>query len=121
MKRLIIIPTMLLFIGCAQKAKPLYSWENYLYTSTEYGMNQDKKEAFNKHKLELEKVIEKNKKVPPGIYAEYGQMLLESDKPEKAKEFFLLEKKIYPESSVFIDRLIAKVYGDKKWLDIATL
>lgn len=107
---------MFIFIGCQQPVEPpLYIWGDYVKTSTEYGMNGQKKEVLEKHVQELAKIIEesgeKNQRVAPGIYAEYGQILFETAKKEEAKKYFLLEKSIYPESAQFIDRIIIKLYG----------
>jgi hypothetical protein len=46
------------------------------------------------------------KRVPPGLYAEYGHLLLESGKSQQATEYFAKEKKNWPESTVLMDTLI---------------
>jgi hypothetical protein len=45
--------------------------------------------------------------VPPGIYAEYGFVLAQEGKSEEAQVYFNLEKEKYPESKIFVDRLIS--------------
>jgi len=108
------------FIGCQKAPEPtLYIWDDYTNTSTEYGMNGQEKEVVEKHAQELNKIIkeseEKDQRVAPGIYAEYGQILFETSKKEEAKKYFLLEKKTYPESTQFINRVLNKLYGDTLW------
>lgn len=115
-KLLVLSIMALTFVGCGQQVQPpLYSWGNYVNTSTEYGMNGHKKEVLEKHVQELSKIISesesKDKRVAPGIYAEYAQILFETAKKEEAKKYFLLEKNTYPESTVFIDRVMIKLYG----------
>lgn len=44
--------------------------------------------------------------VPPGIYAEYGYLLLQQGKAEDAAKYFGLEAQHWPESKVFMDRMI---------------
>lgn len=110
---------ILVFTGCGQPVKPpLYNWGNYVKSSSDYGMYGEKKEILEKHVLELEKIINeseaKEKRVAPGIYAEYAQILYTTNKKEKAKRYFLLEKNTYPESIQFIDRVIVKLYGEQK-------
>jgi hypothetical protein len=110
---------ILLFTGCGQTVKPpLYNWGNYVKSSSDYGMYGEKKEILEKHILELEKIINeseaKDQRVAPGIYAEYAQILFETKKQEKAKKYFALEKNTYPESVQFIDRIMAKLYGEQK-------
>jgi hypothetical protein len=114
-----ILILILSFTGCVQETKPpIYYWGNYVESSSEYGMNGHNKEIFKKHLLELKNIINesesKQKRVAPGIYAEYAQMLFESNNQEKAKKYFILEKTTYPESTQFIDKVIRKLYGDMK-------
>lgn len=105
-----------LFTGCANAPQPLYSWGNYVDSSTKYGMQGHEKEVVEKHMAELKKIIDESatlkKRVAPGLYAEYGQILFESGKRENAKQYFMLEKSTYPESNVFIDQVMKKLYGD---------
>jgi hypothetical protein len=110
---------ILLFTGCGQTVQPpLYNWGNYQYTSTAYGMYGERKEVLEKHITELQKIINeseaKNQRVAPGIYAEYGQILFETNKKAKAKKYFILEQTTYPESTIFINRVLIKLYGEQK-------
>lgn len=117
---ILFIPIVtILLSGCGPQVQPpLYNWGNYVKSSSDYGMNGEDKEVLKKHSDELAKIINeselKKQRVAPGIYAEYAQLLFESNKKEKAKNYFLLEKNTYPESSQFMDRVILKLYGDKK-------
>jgi hypothetical protein len=121
MKKIISLSLLIIFIfsGCGKTVQPpLYNWGNYVKSSSDYGMNGHNKEILEKHLLELEKIItesnEKDQRVAPGIYAEYAQILFETNKKEKANKYFLLEKTTYPMSSQFIDRVLIKLYGEKK-------
>jgi len=109
-----IIPML---IGCVQPQPPLYHWGNYVNSSANYGMNGHKKEVLEKHVSELESIINeseaKNQRVAPGIYAEYAQLLFETNKKEDAKKYFVLEKQTYPESTKFINDVTFKLYGEK--------
>ena len=112
----LLVLFVFLFTGCQQQVKPpLYLWNNYVDSSTEYGMKDHEKEILEKHLVELEKIInqseEKKQRVAPGIYAEYAQLLIETNKASDAKKYFLLEKSTYPESTIFIDRVMKKIYG----------
>jgi len=44
--------------------------------------------------------------VPPGIYAEYGYLLLQQGKSKEAVGAFQQEETRWPESKVFMDRMI---------------
>ena len=114
-----MLVAVLVLSGCGkQVAPPLYSWGNYVDSSTNYGMNGHEIEVVDQHLAELRKIIDEsnavNQRVAPGIYAEYAQILFETNKKENAKKYFLLEKQTYPESNQFIDLVMAKLYGDIK-------
>lgn len=107
----------LLLAGCANTPQPpLYSWGDYVKSSTRYGMDGHNKEVLEQHSAELKKIIDESdmnkQKVAPGIYAEYGQILFETGKKEDAKQYFLLEKTTYPESAKFISQIMKKLYGE---------
>jgi len=115
----LIVSTMLIMSGCGKEVTPpIYKWSEYSYTSVAYGMYGDREVIRQKHQDELSKIIEQsksaNKKVAPGIYAEYAQVLYESKNKLEAKKYFILEKETYPESTIFINRVLVKLYGDVK-------
>jgi hypothetical protein len=47
-----------------------------------------------------------NAAVPPGIYAEYGYLQLQQGKNLTAVDLFKQEESHWPESKVFMDRMI---------------
>ena len=47
--------------------------------------------------------------VPPGMYAEYGYMLYKTGKKEEGIRFLKEEIKLYPESEVYISRIIKQL------------
>jgi hypothetical protein len=114
----IISVLLIIFTGCQKKIKPLYIWNDYTNTSANYGVKGHESEVLEKHLETLKTIIEdssqKKQRVAPGIYAEYAQLLFEANKIEKAKKFFLLEKETYPESSIFIDKIMTKLYRETK-------
>ncbi len=115
-----IIVILITATGCTQEVKkePLFIWGDYQYTSTAYGKHNEDLEVVERHTQELEKIINESKindrKVAPGIYAEYAEILYKSGKKSDAKAFFLLEKSIYPESSKFMNQVVYRLYGNTK-------
>ena len=95
------------FTSCATKT--LYSWENYDNTSYNYLKNSDEKSTQALIKT-YQKLIEKQtgtrQVVPPGVYADYGFILLQADKIEDGKKMLQKEIELYPESKVFIERIL---------------
>ena len=106
-----IVLTMLL-VGCTTAPKSLYNWgsypqQNYLMYS------QPEKASASMQILKLEAEIEqskaKNLAVPPGLYAHLGLLHVQQNQPNKAIEYFQLERQVYPESTVLMDRLLQKM------------
>jgi hypothetical protein len=112
MKKLVIISiSVFLLISCTTQ-KPLYSWDKYGTTSYNYIKNSDEKST--KELMETYKKIIENQRgtrkiVPPGIYADYGFLLLQANKTEEGKAMLLKEVELYPESKIFIDRILKMI------------
>lgn len=92
--------------------KPLYTWYNYVDSSYKYDKKQDQKSADALFK-DFQKIMAKQKGarqvVPPGIYAENGYMLIKSGKKEEGLALLKKEVELYPESNVFIERIIKQL------------
>lgn len=97
--------------GCFP-SKHLYSWHGYDNVSYAYS-----KTRTPERELELietyEKMIQKQSgsrnMVPPGIYAEYGYILAKKGNADKGIQMLEMEIKYYPESEVFINRIIKQL------------
>lgn len=90
---------------------PLYHWgnyENHLYqTFIEPGSQSLEEQAFDISQ-QIEKAELEGKRVAPGMHAHLGYLYLSQGDKENARLEFLNEKQRYPESRVFIDRLLSK-------------
>jgi len=98
--------------GCAPKPTPAYYFggsASALYVSKK----EPTEENYLKLKQSLEEVIEHSGKngikVPPGIYAHLGYLHLLQNKSDQASQYFRNEKQLYPEATVFMDRMINKI------------
>lgn len=112
MKRLslYLLPAILtVLLSSCGTTKTLYSWYDYddaVHTFT--------KERTPKSEEHLIKVYERlintpsgtRKMVQPGICAEYGFLLLKQNKKEEGLKLLKKEIELYPESKVFITRII---------------
>ncbi|MDR1632314.1 MAG: DUF4810 domain-containing protein [Dysgonamonadaceae bacterium] len=99
--------TTLYLTSCAPKT--LYSWSNYDDTSYKYLKNSDEKsmeQLIKTYRQLIEKQTGTRKAVPPGVYADYGFVLLQSEKTEEGKAMLEKEISLYPESKIFIDRIL---------------
>ncbi|HBG40375.1 MAG TPA: DUF4810 domain-containing protein [Porphyromonadaceae bacterium] len=106
---LFVIAALALGLASCTTQKSLYSWANYPTSSYNYLKNSDEKST--QELIETyQKIIEKQEGtrgvVPPGIYADYGFLLLTANKTEEGKALLDKEIALYPESKVFIDRIL---------------
>jgi hypothetical protein len=113
---------ILLFIcfflgGCATQNKPMYYWDGYSQSLYKYKKNNNN-ETLEFHKKTLLGIIqtskEKELRVPPGIYCEYGYFLIKEGKQEEGMKYIALEEQTYPESQVFIQRLQGRIVEPKE-------
>ena len=106
-KCLLMAVACLLLSSCA--STKLYSW--YDYEDATYEFNKAPDEELQKKVIEqYEKMINKQTEtrgvVPPGLYAEYGYMLCKMNRIAEGIEFLKKEIALYPESEVYISRII---------------
>ncbi len=102
-KRILLLIIALALSGCAS---PQYQWGIYEHALYGYYKNP---ERLDKYAAELARIItigEAANKVPPGIYAEYGYVLLIQGKRNEAIAYFEREKKAWPESIQLMDIMI---------------
>jgi hypothetical protein len=91
--------------GCAPM--PKYSWGGYDTALYDYYKEPAKVVAYQ---TALEKAMESaasaQRPVAPGLYAEYGYLLMQQQKYADAATYFEKEKAAWPESSQFMDGMI---------------
>jgi len=110
---LLAFATIMTFTGCATpKDSRLYHWGSY--EQQIYAMYNDPgKVPPEQQLLQLEADFEKaraaNKPVPPGYNAQIGYLCFQLGKIDQALNAFETEKTLFPESTIYIDRLIARI------------
>jgi hypothetical protein len=100
-----------LLISCAVHNN-MYAWSDYKEVLARYTEKPN-----NNNKIALEEsllrvisasVLEK-KRVPPGIYLQYGYLIASDGKQEIASQYYQFEKSTYPESTLLINELESKL------------
>lgn len=93
--------------GCATPQR-MYYWGDYsntLYQSKKHSSDQ----SSLGHQQALENIIaesgKNNLRIPPGVYAELGYIYFRQNKKDLAIQNFKMEKQLYPESTLLMDRL----------------
>ncbi|MGB3344408.1 MAG: DUF4810 domain-containing protein [Aequorivita sp.] len=107
-KSIFLAISIVILTSCAGK-KALYTWDKYEVSSYNYLKNSNEKSTQELIKT-YQRIIKKQKGtrrvVPPGIYADYGYLLIQANQTEEGTAMLLKEIELYPESQVFIDRII---------------
>src|SRR5262245_77597 len=106
---LMALPAVLL-TGCA--SPPLYTWGHYeklLYTSYAAPGKVPPEMQVEQLEQDYQKARATNKRMHPGFHAHLGYLYFELGKLDQAKGQFETEKAEFPESAVFMDRLIANL------------
>jgi len=103
----LIAVSALFLLGCATPEK-MYYWGDYsntLYQSKKHPSEQ----TGLSHQQALEGIVaeseKRNLRIPPGVYAELGYIYLRQNKKDLAIQNFKMEKQLYPESAVLMERL----------------
>ena len=113
---LAILFSVLFLFGCHQP-KEVFYWGNYSSTLYDLKNNPDD-ETLAAHKKELVTIIDyaskKSRKVPPGVMAEYGYILLKEGNEKEGYEYLDKEIELYPESAIFISRIKEVYKGDEE-------
>ena len=91
--------------GCASNQQ-LYHWGNYEQAYYAYEKNPGEVDAYIDALGEIIVTGEEKDKVPPGLYAEYGYVLLVSGRSEEAMANFAKEREKWPESGKLMTLLI---------------
>lgn len=113
MKKILFVFSASLMLASCTTQKNLYSWEKYEVTSYNYLKNSNT-ESIQELMENYQKIINSQKKgtrgvTPPGICADYGYLLLQEGKTQQGKDMLLNEITLYPESKIFIDRILKMI------------
>lgn len=107
-RRFLLLPVgILLFTGCA--APTLYTWGHYeelIYVSYAAPGKLSPEMQVAKLEEDYQKARATNKRMPPGWHAQLGYLYFQLGKMDQAHQELLTEKAEFPESTVFIDRLL---------------
>lgn len=106
-----IVSTSLL-TACVSPTPSLYQWGSY--EQQVYALYNDPGKAPSEQQIQkLEEDYQKaraiNKAVPPGFHAHLGYLYFGVGKLDQARQSFATEKSLFPESAVYMDRILAKL------------
>jgi hypothetical protein len=107
MLRFATIATLVMALTACATPNEKYYWGKY--DPSLYGYYKDPTKVGDLSQT-LEAIIKsadtKQSRVPPGIYAEFGYLQMQQGKSKEAIDLFKQERAQWPESKVFMDRMI---------------
>ncbi|WP_076789907.1 DUF4810 domain-containing protein [Chlorobium sp. KB01] len=112
MKKSASLFMILLLQGCASQTPVLYEWGNYedlVYKSYSGAGKLSPDEHIQKLEADYQVSRSSNRPVPPGYYAQLGLLYYQTGRPDDAAKSFTTEAELFPESKVFMNRLIEKL------------
>jgi hypothetical protein len=104
-----VLPSVLL-LGCSTPT--LYSWGHYeerIYASYVTPRTMSPEAQVAELEQDYQKARAENKRMPPGFHAHLGYMYFQLGKLDQARRELESEKTEFPESAVFVDRLLASL------------
>ena len=108
MRHLAWLPALgVLLVGCATPT--LYSWGHYeelVYESYASPGKISPQMQVEKLEEDYQKARAENKRVPPGFHAHLGYMYFQLGKFDQAQQQLETERAEFPESAVFVRRLL---------------
>ena len=112
MKKAILLAGVGFLIVSCGTTTALYDWKGYDDAIYAYVKSPDEKNVQNLIAV-YEKMIQSpggSRQVPPpGVYADYGFLMIRAGENAKALELLKMESTLYPESKPFIDRIIKRL------------
>lgn len=109
-KASLILPLVFLAFSCT--STQLYNWEDYQVDYYKYIKNADTNSMDNLARTYEEIINDQDEArgvVPPGIYADYGWLLIEAGKTEEGKAMLRKEMELYPESKTFVGSILKRL------------
>jgi hypothetical protein len=105
----------LIAIGCSSNT--LYNWgeyENFLYQRYVKPGKITPQQEITELEAHLEQTYAKELLPPPGLHAHLGYLYINDGQYDRAVEHFNIEKKLFPESSTFIDGILKRITEKKE-------
>jgi hypothetical protein len=91
---------------------PVYHWGHYeplVYEMYAHPGKAEPAQQIDELTEDIATAQSKNRPVPPGVHAHLGYMHLQQGNAMAAREQFEIEKRLFPESTVFMDRLLSQM------------
>lgn len=101
-----------LLTACASPTQSLYQWGSYeqqVYAIYNEPGKVPPEQQIGKLEEDYQKARATSKSVPPGFHAHLGYLYFGVGKLDQARQSFATEKSLFPESAVYMDRILTKL------------
>lgn len=105
MKKIFVLLLVLGTFGCAQKSN-LYSWGSYETQTYNYFKGESQEAQLLILEKQRNESMAKGQVLPPGFHAHLALLYEKTGKTDDMYQMFEIEKKLYPESSIYINHLL---------------
>lgn len=112
MRRIFLAVFAVAMLSSCTTTQTLYSWYNYEDATYQYSKRTTEElqvKVIEQYKKLAEKQIDARGVVPPGLNSEYGFLLYKTGKKEEGLKYLKQEVALYPESEVYISRIIKQL------------
>ncbi len=103
---------LLVLSGCAPQG--LFFWGDYETSLYERYVNNDGQHTDAYLRNTFTEAERQHRRVPPGLYADYGFLLYTRGDKSGAMTYFEKERELYPESTALMNKLIEKIKQQEK-------
>lgn len=110
LRKISFLALMALLSGCGTPT--LYSWGHYEDLVYTMYAKPDKATPERQVRLldeDLQKASSRHQPIPPGVHAHLGFLYYQLGQADNARQQFEAEKAQFPESGVFMDRMLANL------------
>jgi hypothetical protein len=101
-----------LLAGCVTAPQPLYAWGGYeelIYTSYKKPGSVPPERQIEQLEHDYQLARSSGSRMPPGWHLHLGTLYAQAGKADQAQQELVTEKAQYPESAVFVERLLANL------------
>ncbi len=101
-----------LLAGCVTPHPPLYRWGEYediIYSGYKNPGSSDPVTDGELLAADMARTEAEGKQVPPGVRIHLGYLYFEQGRTDEARALFEMEKQVFPESTVFVDGMLARI------------
>ena len=110
-QRFALLACVAVLVGCAAP-KTMYTWGSYeelIYASYAAPGSAPPERQIESMERDYQAARATNRRVPPGWHAHLGYLYYQAGKRDQAMQELRTEKAEFPESAVFVDRLLANI------------